>query len=84
MSTSRVRIVNNGDLKTADVSNCRDDPQNEIDTIVVEHESAAPSFSVSNASASGFSPWTRRNSVSLPAGLNAIMSEPPEYEPQVR
>lgn len=32
----------------------------------------------------GFNRYTRRNSVSLPAGLDAIMSEPPEYEPQVR
>lgn len=37
----------------------------------------------SSSSSSSLSPWTRRNSVSLPAGLNAIMSEPPEYEPQV-
>lgn len=89
---SRVQITSckNGRLETtmADITNCDNHnerkPSNEAnceETRLLSPEQdpeIEPNPGTSNRNA-----WTRRNSVSLPAGLDAIMSEPPEYEPQV-
>lgn len=85
---SRVQITSskNGRHET-DITNCDNEVEKNIANGV--NEKSEPSSSDEDTPSqpkpgtSTLNSWSRRNSVSLPAGLEAIMTEPPEYEPQV-
>lgn len=80
--TSQVQIVISSPRNRShetDTVNCTNNEVLQTTTTVDEQSQSAQ-----NSAANEFANhWHRRNSISLPAGLDTIMSEPPEYEPQV-
>ncbi|XKL69058.1 hypothetical protein PGB90_006827 [Kerria lacca] len=81
---SRVRIVNSSNDRncTTDVTNCVNN-ENRQNTFLATNDQRQYEITQEQSSTNDFQSWKRRNSVSLPAGLDTIMSEPPEYEPQL-
>lgn len=80
--TSQVQIV----ISSPENRSCETDTVNCTNNEILQTTTTVDvqSQSAQNSAANGFANhWDRRNSISLPAGLDTIMSEPPEYEPQV-
>lgn len=86
-SVSRVQITSSANRRReTDISNCDNNEENINDDINCEERrplSPEQDSEEPKPGPSNLNPWARRNSMSLPAGLDAIMTEPPEYEPQV-